>query len=100
VQALLDVVAVVPFDESAARVYARVRAEQIEAAGTPLAEPELRIAATALAHGLTLVTGNERHFRRVPVLTLENWLAYRGTAQREPGRRDGSLGRASSVRPT
>jgi tRNA(fMet)-specific endonuclease VapC len=74
VEALLDVMAVVPFDESAARVYARLRAD-LEAAGTPLAEPDVRIAATALAYGLTLVTGNERHFRRVPALTLENWLA-------------------------
>jgi tRNA(fMet)-specific endonuclease VapC len=74
VEALLDVMAVVPFDESAARVYARLRAD-LEAAGTPLAEPDLRIAATALAYGLTLVTANERHFRRVPELALENWLA-------------------------
>jgi tRNA(fMet)-specific endonuclease VapC len=74
VEALLEVVVVVPFDESAARVYARLRAD-LEVAGTPLAEPDLRIAATALAYGLTLVTGNERHFRRVPELAVENWLA-------------------------
>lgn len=73
VEALLDLVAVVPFDEPAARAYARLRAD-LEAAGTPLAEPDLRIAATALAYGLTLVTGNERHFRRVPELPVENWL--------------------------
>jgi tRNA(fMet)-specific endonuclease VapC len=73
VEALVGVLAVVPFDEPSARAYARLRAA-LEAAGTPLAEPDLRIAATALAYGLTLVTGNERHFRRVPELAVENWL--------------------------
>jgi tRNA(fMet)-specific endonuclease VapC len=34
----------------------------------------LRIASIALANSLTLVTGNERHFRRVPGLAIENWL--------------------------
>jgi predicted nucleic acid-binding protein len=33
------------------------------------------IAAIALARDLTLVTGNVRHFQRVPGLRVENWLA-------------------------
>lgn len=41
----------------------------------PLGEADLRIAAIALVHGLTPVTGNVRHFERVPELTVENWLA-------------------------
>ncbi len=40
----------------------------------PLAEPDLRFAAIALATGLTLVTGNVRHFELVPNLSIENWL--------------------------
>ena len=35
---------------------------------------DLFIAATALVHGLTLVTHNARHFQNVPDLTLEDWL--------------------------
>lgn len=35
----------------------------------------MRIASIALSHDLTLVTGNVRHFDRVPDLTIENWLA-------------------------
>jgi len=33
-------------------------------------DPDLLIAATALTHGLTLVTRNVRHFQRVPDLDL------------------------------
>jgi hypothetical protein len=38
-------------------------------------EPDLRIASIALANDLVLVTGNVRHFRRVPGLVIEDWLA-------------------------
>lgn len=64
---------VVPFNRAAAETYGRLRA-QLEEAGTPLAEPDLRIAAIALTRELTMVTGNVRHFSRVPALQIENWL--------------------------
>lgn len=63
-----------PFDEAAAETYGSLRA-RLEAEGTPLAEPDTRIASIALAHRLTLVTGNVRHFDRVPGLGVENWLS-------------------------
>jgi tRNA(fMet)-specific endonuclease VapC len=47
----------------------------LERAGTPLPEPDLRIAATALARSLTVATGNIRHFARIPGLNVENWLS-------------------------
>ena len=62
-----------PFDEAAARRYGEVRAE-LERQGTPLGDGDLRIGSIALARGLTLVTGNVRHFRKIPGLLLENWL--------------------------
>lgn len=71
---IFGALAVLPFDEGAAEAYGPLRA-QLEAQGRRLAEPDLRIASIALACGLTLVTGNVRHFRRVPDLTVENWLA-------------------------
>ena len=71
---LLSGLPVLPFDRHAADVYGRVRA-RLEHEGRRLAEPDLRIAAIALANDLTLVTGNVRHFGRVPGLRVENWLA-------------------------
>ena len=64
---------VLPFDADAARRYGELRAG-LERQGTPLAEADLRIAAIAQAQGLTMVTGNVRHFQRVPGLSVENWL--------------------------
>lgn len=66
---LLPVITVLPFDAAVARVYGQLRA-QLEEAGLPLAEADLQIAATACYHALDLVTGNTRHFERVPGLRL------------------------------
>ncbi len=64
---------VLPFDGVAARHYGEVRAE-LERLGTPIGDADLRIAGIALARGFTVVTGNVRHFSRVPGLAVENWL--------------------------
>jgi len=66
-------VRILPFDRPAAETYGQLRAE-LERAGKPLSEPDLRIASIALTHDLTMVTGNVRHFARVPGLRVENWL--------------------------
>lgn len=66
--------AVLPFDAAAAETYGSLRAG-LEASGRRLAEPDLRIASIALARDAVLVTGNERHFRRVNGLAVENWLS-------------------------
>ncbi len=65
---------VLSFDLSAAMIYGRLRAD-LERDGTPMAEPDLRIAAICLRHDATLATGNLRHFERVPDLRVEDWLA-------------------------
>lgn len=65
---------VLPFDASAARRYGEVRAE-LERRGTPIGDADLRIASIALDRDLTVVTGNVRHFEKVPGLAVENWLA-------------------------
>jgi tRNA(fMet)-specific endonuclease VapC len=73
VRTLLEsAITVLPFDAAAAAAYATLRTG-LERAGRPLDEPDLRIASIALARDLTLVTGNGRHFDRVPGLRVENW---------------------------
>ena len=42
--------------------------------GALIGDADILIAASALVHGLTLVTNNEDHFRRVTGLHVENWL--------------------------
>jgi predicted nucleic acid-binding protein len=64
---------VLPFDLESAPVFGRLKAS-LEKRGLPRSEPDLRIAAIALQHGLTIVTGNVRHFSDIPGLAVENWL--------------------------
>jgi tRNA(fMet)-specific endonuclease VapC len=64
--------AIVPYNDTVAPVYGRVRAE-LEQAGTPIGPLDTMIAAHALSLGLTVVTGNEREFRRVAGLKVQNW---------------------------
>jgi len=71
---LESALSIVPFDRRAAEVYGELRA-LLEREGRRLDEPDLRIAAIARSRELTLVTGNVRHFERVPELVVENWLA-------------------------
>lgn len=52
-------------------VQEKVRLEKI---GLPIDNFDLLIGATALAHNMTLVTNNTRHFERLSGIKLENWL--------------------------
>lgn len=53
---------VLSFDRKAALEWARLMAEG-SAAGRPRSALDMVVAATASAHGLTVATANERHFR-------------------------------------
>lgn len=61
------------FDMPSARRYGEIRAH-LERVGRRLDDPDLRIAAICAAKDFILVSGNERHFNRVPGLRFENWL--------------------------
>jgi tRNA(fMet)-specific endonuclease VapC len=71
--ALLPNLAVLPFDAEAARKYGALRAT-LEHHGTPIGDADMRIASIALAREMVVVTGNVRHFARIPMLEVENWL--------------------------
>jgi len=76
-EAVLDRVTILPFDQPADVEYAKLRVA-LEAAGTIIGANDMLIAAHALSIGSILVTGNESEFRRVPGLTMENWLRTAG----------------------
>lgn len=63
---------ILPFDDLAAASYGELRA-LLERQGQPIGSMDMLIAAHALSRGLTLVTNNEREFRRVPGLRVTNW---------------------------
>ena len=59
---------VLPFDEPAATVFAALVAQRVRV--RPM---DLRIAATALARGLVVLTRNASDFGQVPGLQIEDW---------------------------
>ena len=63
---------IVSFDDEATYEYSQLRAE-LEAKGEIIGPNDLLIASTVLAKKGILVTNNEREFRRVPNLKIENW---------------------------
>src|SRR5438874_7324045 len=62
----------IDFTSQDAIAYASVRAK-LERAGTPIGPLDTLIASQAVGRGLTLATNNQREFRRVAGLALENW---------------------------
>jgi len=60
-----------PFDDSAALHYASIR-HHLEVHGRVMGPNDLKIAAIALSHDLTLVSADEG-FSRVPGLSLVDW---------------------------
>ena len=71
---LLGTIPVLPIQPPMDETYARLRT-MLERMGTPIGGNDMLIAAHALTLDCTLVTGNEREFRRIPGLSVENWLA-------------------------
>lgn len=71
-QELCSLVNTLPFEESAARQAAFVRAS-LEKKGVPIGPYDVLIAGTALSTQSILVTSNTSEFSRVPKLKLENW---------------------------
>ena len=72
-EAVFPNVNILPFDMESGIVFGSIRAE-LEKKGIGCSEPDLRIAAIAIQHKLTLVTGNIKHFKNIPRLKSVNWL--------------------------
>ncbi len=69
---LTQIIQVAPLPPGAASVYGMIRAE-LSARGEVIGANDLWIAAHAQVLELILVTNNEREFRRIPNLKIENW---------------------------
>lgn len=73
IDALLSVVKSESPPMEAASHYAAIRAD-LERAGTPIGPNDLWIAAHARSANYVLITNNQREFRRVDELVIENWV--------------------------
>jgi tRNA(fMet)-specific endonuclease VapC len=62
-----------PWKAPADRHYATIRLT-IEAMGLPVGQLDMFLGAQALASSAVFVTANEKHFRHMPGLMVENWL--------------------------
>jgi tRNA(fMet)-specific endonuclease VapC len=69
---LVTWIPVLSLPDEAAEEYGRVRAN-LEARGIMIGTNDLWIAAHVKVAGLTLVTNNEKEFRRISGLKIENW---------------------------
>jgi len=71
---LVSLLPVLALPEEAGAAYGEIRAA-LESRGQTIGNNDLWIAAHAKSAGLILVTNNEREFRRIPALRIQNWAA-------------------------
>lgn len=62
-----------PYDENASRYYGKIRA-QLEKQGAVIGPLDMLIAAHALSKDLILITNNEKEFKRIKSVKVENWV--------------------------
>jgi predicted nucleic acid-binding protein len=73
VEAILEPLAVLEFDEASARAFGRITA-YLRTMGSPRGDMDVLIASVALVHGEdVIVTRNRAHFEGIPGLRLETY---------------------------
>jgi len=72
IEELVQDIPVENLDLITARVYGEIRAT-LERQGHPIGNNDLWIGAHAMALDVTLATNNEREFKRIAGLSVENW---------------------------
>jgi len=70
--AFLSTYAIVPLNRDVMLRFAELRVD-LRRQGQLIPDFDLLIAATGLVHGLTLITGNQRHFQRISGLSLTGY---------------------------
>ena len=63
---------ILTYDQTAARIYGDIRF-QLEKSGQLIGPLDLLIAAHAISQNLVLITNNDREFKRIKKLRIENW---------------------------
>jgi tRNA(fMet)-specific endonuclease VapC len=63
---------ILDFNYTAASCYGKIRKE-LKDKGQPISDMDMLIAAVAMANELIVVTNNEKEFRRISGLKIENW---------------------------
>ena len=69
----LSIIEILNFDDKCAFEYGKVAAD-LKRKGTPIGVMDALIASHALATGKILVTNNEKEFKRVNGLRIDNWV--------------------------
>jgi len=72
VEEFLTPLEIIPYDEIAANIYGDIR-YNLDKRGEPIGPLDLLIAAHALSRNFVLITKNEKEFKRVKNLKIENW---------------------------
>lgn len=72
VEGILGHFPILPMDLSIARIHAQMWAE-LESRGVSMSPHDMWLAASCMAHGYALATGNVEEFKRVPGLVVERW---------------------------
>ena len=73
IRKLIDHIDVIESDDAISRAFGNLKAS-FENAGLIIDDADMFIAACALVHGLTRVTNNTKHFKRIKELKLDNWM--------------------------
>ncbi len=72
VKALWNKLGFIESNEDICETFGKLKAG-LEKKGNVINDADMFIASCALANGFTLVTNNERHFKRIKGLKVENW---------------------------
>lgn len=78
VEAILERFAILPIDLVTARSHAQLWAG-MASEGVLIGAHDLWLAATCIAHDLSMITANLREFERIPGLRVESWLEVSGS---------------------
>ena len=70
---ILSHLKILPFDQEAAMEAGNILSHLYKK-GEPIGSEDVMIAAIAKRYGATVITGNVRHFGRVPGLQVQNWI--------------------------